>query len=58
MKNILNRWLRTAKPGSWRDRAVFFCIYTLVCKEQAKLVLARLCLPKRLYWRYLLGKCN
>lgn len=56
MKTIINRWSRTAKPGSWRDRAVFFFIYTLVCKEQAKLVLARLFLPKRLYWRYLLGK--
>jgi hypothetical protein len=56
MNDILNRWLRTAKPGSWRDRAVYFYIYTLVCKERTKLALARLFLPERLYWRYLLGK--
>jgi hypothetical protein len=56
MKTIINRWSRTAKPGSCRDRAVYFYIYALVCKERTKLVLARLFLPKRLYWRYLLGK--
>lgn len=56
ISNVLDRWWFTEKPGSWRYEVVFGYVYARVCIESLKLILARLFLPKRLYWRYLLGK--
>ncbi len=56
--NVLDRWWLTEKPESWRYAAIFRYVYARVCLERAKLILARLLLPERLYWRYLLGKRN
>lgn len=53
--NVLDRWNRTAKPGSWRDKAVFLYIYTGSVYHRTKWGLVRF-LPARLQRRCLLGK--
>jgi hypothetical protein len=55
MRGILNRWLWTAKPGSWQDRVVYYCIYCIVVYHKTKWTLFRY-LPKRLKTRLLFGK--
>jgi hypothetical protein len=53
--NVLDRWAKTAKPGSWRDKAVYAYIYAIVVYQKTKWGLVRY-LPARLQVRCLLGK--
>ncbi len=41
---VLDRWAKTAKPGSWRDKAVYAYIYAIVVYHRTKWRLVR-CLP-------------
>jgi hypothetical protein len=53
--SVLNRWLHTAEPGSWRDRIVWLVIYAIVVYYRTKWGLVRY-LPPRLQVRIFLGK--
>lgn len=54
MRGLLNRWLHTAKPGSWRYGVVWLYIYAIVVYHRTKWGLVRL-LPAPLQVRCLLA---
>lgn len=51
---VLDRWLHTAKPGSWRYRVVWLYIYAIVVYHRTKWRLVRY-LPAGLQTRCLLA---
>ena len=55
--NVLDGWAKTAKPGSWRDKAVYASIYAIVVYQKTKWGLVRY-LPSPLKERCLFGKRN
>jgi hypothetical protein len=50
MVGVLDRWLHTAEPGSWRYRIVWLYIYAIVVYYRTKWELVRY-LPPRLQAR-------